>query len=55
MELLILEFYPASSYFLIRGSTVGVATAYGLVDRGVRVQVPGGTRFFYSLRRSDWF
>jgi hypothetical protein len=54
-ELLIAEFYPASSYFLSRGSTEGVATGHGLVDRGVGVQVPGGTRFFSPPHRSDRF
>jgi hypothetical protein len=40
MELYIAEFYPVSSYFLSQGSTFGVATGYGLVERWVGVQVP---------------
>jgi hypothetical protein len=32
-------------YTVSRGSAVGIATAYGLDDRGVRVQVPVGSEF----------
>jgi hypothetical protein len=36
-----------------RGSLVGIATHYGLNDRGVGVQVPVGSRIFSSPRRPD--
>jgi hypothetical protein len=39
-----------------RGSqdiAVGMATGYGLDDRGVRVRVPVWSRFFTSPRRPD--
>jgi hypothetical protein len=34
-----------------RDSAVGIATGYGLDDRGVRVRVPVGARIFTSPRR----
>jgi hypothetical protein len=34
--------------------SVGIATGYGLDDRGVGVRVPGGSRIFSSPRRPDW-
>jgi hypothetical protein len=37
----------------IRDSVVGIATGYGLDDRGVGVRVPVGSRIFSSPRRSD--
>jgi hypothetical protein len=37
-----------------RDSAVGIATRYGLDNRGVRVQVPVGLRIFSSPCRSDW-
>jgi hypothetical protein len=36
-----------------RESVVGIATGYGLDDRGVGVQVPVGVRIFTSPRRPD--
>jgi hypothetical protein len=36
-----------------RDSVVGIATGYGLDDRGVRVRVPTGAKIFYSPRRPD--
>jgi hypothetical protein len=36
-----------------RGSAVGIATGYGLDDRGVGVRVPVGSRIFSSPRRPD--
>jgi hypothetical protein len=36
-----------------RNSSVGIATGYGLVDRGVGVLVPVGSRIFSSSRRPD--
>jgi hypothetical protein len=36
-----------------RDSAVGIATGYGLNDRGVGVRVPVGSRIF-SSRRTDW-
>jgi hypothetical protein len=34
-------------------SAVGIATGYGLDDRGVGVRVPAGSRIFSSSRRPD--
>jgi hypothetical protein len=36
-----------------RDSIVGLATGYGLDDRGVGVRVPLGSRIFSSPRRPD--
>jgi hypothetical protein len=36
------------------GSVVGIETGYGLVDRGVRVRIPVGSRILISLYRPDW-
>jgi hypothetical protein len=36
-----------------RGSVVGIATGYGLDDRGVGDRVPVGSRIFSSPRRPD--
>jgi hypothetical protein len=36
-----------------RDSSVGLATGYGLDDRGVGVQVPVGSRIFSTPRRQD--
>jgi hypothetical protein len=36
-----------------RGSVVGIATAYGMNDRGVGVRAPVGSRIFSSPRRTD--
>jgi hypothetical protein len=36
-----------------RDSAVGIATSYGLDDRGVGVRVPVGSRIFSSPNRSD--
>jgi hypothetical protein len=38
-----------------RDSVVGIATGYGLDDRGVGVLVPVGSRIFSSPRRPDRF
>jgi hypothetical protein len=38
---------------LVRDSVVGIATGYGLDDRGVRVRVPVGSRIFSCPRRPD--
>jgi hypothetical protein len=38
---------------LSRDSVVGIATSYGLDDRGVGVRVPVGSRIFSSARRPD--
>jgi hypothetical protein len=37
-----------------RDSVVGIATSYGLDDRGVGLRVPIGSRIFSSPDRSDW-
>jgi hypothetical protein len=47
----ILESYRAG-LLRSRDSVVGIATGYGLDDRGVEVRVPIGTRIF-SSRRPD--
>jgi hypothetical protein len=39
--------------YLSRDSAVGIATGYGLDDRGVGVLVPVGSKIFYSPRRLD--
>jgi hypothetical protein len=36
-----------------RDSVVGIATTYGLDDRGVGVRVPVGSRIFSSRNRPD--
>jgi hypothetical protein len=38
-----------------RDSSVGIATGYGLDDRGVGVRVPTGSRIFSSPRRPNQF
>jgi hypothetical protein len=38
---------------MIRGSTVGIETGYGLYDLGVGVQVPVGSRIFTSPHHPD--
>jgi hypothetical protein len=38
-----------------RDSAVGIATVYGLDDRGVGIRVPVGSRIFSTLRRPDRF
>jgi hypothetical protein len=35
-------------------SSVGMATGYGLDDRGVRIRVAEGSTIFSSPRRPDW-
>jgi hypothetical protein len=40
-------------YFESRVSVVGVATGYRLDERGIGVQVPVGSRIFFSPRRPD--
>jgi hypothetical protein len=41
------------STHMSRDSAVGIATSYGLDDRGVGVRVPVGSRIFSSPRRPD--
>jgi hypothetical protein len=41
------------TYIKSRDSAVGIATGYGLEDRGVGVQVPVGSRIFSSPRHPD--
>jgi hypothetical protein len=45
---------PSSQTFRSRDSVVGLATNYGLDDRGVEVRVPVGSKIFFSPRRPDW-
>jgi hypothetical protein len=42
-----------SKYSESRDSAVGIATSYGLDERGVGVRVPVGARIFSSPRRPD--
>jgi hypothetical protein len=44
-----------SLLFLQRDSVVGIATGYGLDDRGVGVRVPVGSRILSSSRRPNRF
>jgi hypothetical protein len=44
--------YP-KYYNLRRDSIVGIATGYGLDDRGVGIRVPVESRIFSTLRRPD--
>jgi hypothetical protein len=48
-------FYVLTSYNMetSRDTVVGIATGYGLDDRGVGVRVPVGSRIFSSPRRPD--
>jgi hypothetical protein len=48
MNLLFPFLFP---YIIIEGSAVGIATGYGLDDRGVGVWVPVWSRILFSLRR----
>jgi hypothetical protein len=62
-----LYFIILSTYFIVLGmyycmfivlgtsrdSAVGIATSYGLDDRGVGVRVPVGSRIFTSPNRPD--
>jgi hypothetical protein len=45
--------YPAPDIYRSRDSSVGIATGYGLDDRGVGVRVPVGSRIFSSPRLPD--
>jgi hypothetical protein len=48
--------YSYLSYYIMSGSwdsVVGIATGYGLGDRGVRVRIPVGSRILYFPRRPD--
>jgi glutamine synthetase len=49
---------PFTEEYLLLGSrdsVVGIATSYGLDDRGVGVRVPVGSRMFSSLNHPDRF
>jgi hypothetical protein len=45
--------YDLPFLFVSWDSVVGIATSYGLDDRGVGVRVPVWSRIFSSLRRPD--
>jgi hypothetical protein len=48
------ELTPIPKHFpMSQDSAVGIATCYGLDDRGVGVPVPVGSRIFSSLLRPD--
>jgi hypothetical protein len=51
---LTLDFVTVLVHMRSLDSSVGIATGYGLDDRGVGVRVPVGSRFFSSPRRPDW-
>jgi hypothetical protein len=46
-------FAPVTDMERMRDGSVGIATGYGLDDRGVGVRVPLGSRIFSSPRRPD--
>jgi glutamine synthetase len=48
-----MKFIQVQSYKRSRDSAVGIATSYGLDDRGVGVRVPVGSRIFSSQRCPD--
>jgi hypothetical protein len=48
-----LDFYSLTN-LLSRGSAFGIATGYGLDDRGVEVRVQEGARIFTSACRPEW-
>jgi hypothetical protein len=48
-------FFSDSTKHGSRDSAVGIATGYGLDDRGIEVEVPVGSRIFSSTRRPDRF
>jgi hypothetical protein len=63
-ELILSQLIPIHTSFLIfygayiilsrsRDTSVGIATGYGLDDRGVGVRAPVGSRIFSSPRRPD--
>jgi hypothetical protein len=37
-------------FFMSRDSLVGIATSYGLDDRGIGIRVPVGSRIFFPPR-----
>jgi hypothetical protein len=46
-------FFPSTARFRGRDSAIGIATGYGLDDRGVGDQVPLRSRMFSPPRRPD--
>jgi hypothetical protein len=46
-----MEYY--SNRYVSRGSTVGIATGYGLGDGGISVRVPVAARNLFSSYRPD--
>jgi hypothetical protein len=49
----VLQFSTSTKYVRSRDSAVGIATGYGLDDRGVGVRVPVGSTIFSSPCRPD--
>jgi hypothetical protein len=47
------QFISLPAYYMEPGQQVGIATGYGLDDRGVGVRVQVGSRIFCSPRRTD--
>jgi hypothetical protein len=50
--LMVFRYYAPSSRKWSRDSVVGIATAYGLDDRGIGVRVPVGLIIFSTLSRA---
>jgi hypothetical protein len=50
----IIETKNGISFRTLRGSVVGIATGYGLDNRGIGVRVPIGSRIFSSPHLPDW-
>jgi hypothetical protein len=50
---LLFDIYTLNVYEWSRDSVVGIATSYGLDDRGVGVRVPVGSRIFSFPDRPD--
>jgi hypothetical protein len=49
------DFYRTTRRYSSRDIAVGIATGYGLDDRGVGIRVPVESRIFSSPRRPDRF
>jgi hypothetical protein len=48
------QFYRAVLFDMNRDSAVGIATGYGLDDRGFRVRFPVASKIFISPCLPDW-
>jgi hypothetical protein len=52
-NIILLDFIIEQWHYRNRDSVVGIATSYGLDDRGIGVRVPVGSRIFFSPRPPD--